>query len=111
MNWVTLLVTLLPVVVQEIPALSAGVKQIITDIATSLGAVAASGALQGPSVSNVLLALSGVIAALRAEPNIPPAILNLIDAMDRAAQAGLAADKIAQQKVDPTLLQPITPIA
>ena len=111
MNWITLITTLLPVAISGIGSLSAGVKQIINDILASLGAVAASGAIDAPSVSSVLLALSGVIAALKAEPNIPVATLNLIDALDRAAQAALAADAQAQKLVDPTQLHPIAPIA
>ena len=111
MNWVTLIASLLPVAAAAIPSLSAEVKQIIIDVAGSLSAISASGVLQGPSASSALVALSGVIAALKSEPNIPPSVLQLIDALDRAAQAALAADKQAQQVVDPTVLQPITPIA
>ncbi len=111
MNWITLLVALLPVAVSAIPSIPGNIKQIITDITSSLGAIAASGVVQGPSVSNVLLALSGVIVALKAEPNIPSDVLTLIDALDRAAQAAMAADQVAQQKVDPSLVQPISPVA
>ena len=111
MNWIGLITSLLPVVVQAIPSLTAGVKQIITDIAVSLGAISASGVVQGPSTSSILLALSGVIAALKAEPNVPTNVLNLINALDLAAQAALSADTAAQQTVNPGTLQPITPIA
>jgi hypothetical protein len=111
MNWITLITSLLPVVVSAIPSISAEIKKIITDIASSLGAVAASGVIQTQNVSTILLALSGVIAALKSEPAIPAAVLQLIDALDRAAQAALAADQQAQVSVDPGLLHPITPIA
>jgi len=109
-NWVTLITALLPVAVSAIPSLSAAVKEIIIDISTSLGAVSASGVLTAPSASSALVALSGVIAALKAQPGIPAATLQLIDALDRAAQAGLAADQVAQQGVDPTKVQPIAPL-
>ncbi len=111
MNIVLLITSLLPVAASAIPGLSSTVKQIITDIAQSLGAMAASGVLQAQNVSTVLAALAGVIAALKAEPNIPPDVLNLISALERAAAAALAADQAAQQKVDPGTLQPIAPVA
>ena len=110
MNWVILIVNLLPVVIQAIPSIPSAIKTVITDIVASLGAVANSGVIQAPNASNILIALSAVIAALKAEPNIPPDVLNLIAALDRAAQAALAADQLAQVKVDPTQLQPIAPI-
>ena len=111
MSWITLITSLLPVVVQAIPSLTAEVKQIIIDIAGSLGAIATSGVVQGPSVSTILVALSGVIASLQSEPNLSPAVLQLMAALTRAAQAALVADAEAQTKVDPTTLHPITPIA
>jgi hypothetical protein len=110
MNIILLITSLLPVVASAIPGLSATIKQIIADVSKSIGAVASSGVLQAQNVSTVLAALAGVIAALKAEPNIPPAILDLIGALERAAAAALAADQAAQQKIDPTTLQPITPL-
>ncbi len=107
---ITLILALLPVAADAIPGLSAAVKQVIKDVTASLAAIAGSGVIQAQNASTILLALSGVIAALKSEPNIPPAVLQLIDALDRAAQAALAADQVAQQGVDPTKLQPITPL-
>ena len=111
MNWIALITSLLPVVVGAIPSISAEIKSIITDISNSLGAIASSGVVQTQNPSTILLALSGVLAALKSEPEIPPAVLNLIGALDRAAQAALTADAAAQKLVDPTQLQPITPIS
>ena len=105
-----LITALLPVVTNNIPSLSTGIKQIINDIMGAVSAVSASGALQTQNPSTILLALSGVIAALKAEPNIPGPVLDLIGALDRAAQAALVADKQAQVVVDPTQLQPIAPL-
>lgn len=111
MNFALLIASLLPVVLGGIPSIPSEVKQIVTDITASLRAVLTSGVTSNVNPTTVLQALAGVIAALKAEPNIPPDILDLIGALDRAAQAGLAADAAAQQKVDPTVLQPITPVA
>lgn len=111
MTWINLILTLLPVAVGAIPSLGAEMKQIIGDVAGSLSALVASGVIQQTNASTVLNALAGVLAALQAEPNIPPETLKLIQALTRAAQAATAADTAAQQKVDPTTLQPITPIS
>lgn len=111
MNWVMLLTSLLPVVIQGVPSIAAETKQILLDITNSVHAVATSGVLQAQNTTTVLTALAGVIAALKAEPNIPQPILDLIGSLDRAAQAALAADAAAQKLVDPTVLQPIQPVA
>jgi len=108
---IALISSLLPVVANNIPSLSAEIKSIISDIAGSVSAIAASGALTTTNPSTVLVALQGVITALKSEPNIPANTLALIGALDRAAQAALAADATAQTKVDPTTLQPIAPVA
>jgi hypothetical protein len=108
---ITLITALLPVISNAIPSISAEFKTIIADISASLGAVFSSGVIQTQNASTVLLALSGVIAALKAEPAIPPAVLGLLGALDRAAQAALAADQQAQVVVDPGTLHPITPVA
>lgn len=110
MNIALLILSLLPVATEGIPNLPANIKQIIQDVAGSIKAIMASGVTTTVSPSTVLQALAGVIAVLKAEPNVPQDILDLIGALDRAAQAGIAADKAAQQGVDPTTLKPIEPV-
>ena len=110
MNIIAILLNILPVVAEAIPGINSTIKQVITDVVGSLGAVVSSGALSNANPTTILNAISGVTAALKSEPNIPPSVLNLIAALDRAAQAALAADQQAQQKVDPTTLKPIEPL-
>jgi hypothetical protein len=107
---IALITSLLPAIVNNIPSLTAGIKSIVTDISSSISAIAGSGVITNTNPSTILVALQGVVVALQAEPNIPPAVLSLIGALDRAAQAALVADAQAQVKVDPTTLHPITPV-
>jgi hypothetical protein len=110
MSIALLIASLLSGVIQGIPQISALWKQIVADIDASLSAVVASGVTTTVNPSTILQALAGVIAALKADPNLPADKLALIAALESAAVAALAADQAAQQKVDPGTLQPITPL-
>lgn len=110
MGIVQLILAFLPIAIQSIPTISQEVKQIIADITSSAGKVIGSGAIKNPTPSTILVALAGVIQVLKGEPNLPQPTLDLLAALDRAAQAGLLADQEAQQKVDPTTLKPIDPL-
>lgn len=111
MGTAALIASLLAAIVQGVPQISAEIKSIVTAISTSLGAVVASGVTSAVNPNTVLAALSGVITALRAIPNLPQTTLQIIQDLEQATVAALAADQAAQQKVDPTTLHPITPVA
>lgn len=110
MSFALLIASLLSSVVQNLPQVSASIKSIVAAIFTSLNAVVASGVTTTLDPTTVLAALAGVIATLKAQTNLPAASLAIIAGLDDAIAAALAADTIAKQKVDPTQLQPITPL-
>jgi hypothetical protein len=105
-----LIASLLASVVQGIPQISPQIKQIVLDIYNALSGVISSGATTTLNPATILAALASVIAALKADPNLPQDKLALIAAIESAAAAALAADQLAQQKVDPSTLHPITPL-
>jgi hypothetical protein len=110
MGTAALIASLLAAVIQGVPQISAEIKTIIAAISASVGAVVASGVTSAVNPATVFEALAGVITGLKAIPNLPQATLQVILDLEAATVAALAADKVAQQKVDPTLLQPITPV-
>lgn len=111
MGTAALIASLLAAVVQGIPQISAEIKSIVSAISSSLGAVVASGVTSVVNPNTVLAALAGVITALKAVPNLPQTTLQVILDLEAATTAALAADQQAQQKVDPTQLNPIAPVA
>lgn len=110
MNLALLIASLAASIVQSTPQISSTIKQIVTDIYTSFSAVVASGVTTSLNPNTVLAGLAGVLAALKADPNLPADKLAIVQALENAAAAALVADQAAQQKVDPTTLQPITPL-
>ncbi len=110
MNLALLIASLAASIIQSTPQVSAAIKQIVMDIYQSFSAVVSSGVTSSVNPNTVLAALAGVLAALKADPNLPADKLSLIQALEEAAGAALAADTAAQQKVDPTTLQPIAPL-
>lgn len=98
-------------IVQGIPGINALTKQIVNDIYQSFSAIVASGVTTTVTPQTVIAAIAGITAALKADPNLPADKLALIAALESAAAAALAADQAAQQKVDPSILQPIAPLA
>lgn len=111
MQLAALIASLLAGIVQGVPQISAEIKSIVLAISTSLGAVVSSGVTAGINPTTILAALAGVITALKAIPGLPAATLQAILDLESATAAALSADQTAQQKVDPTQLQPITPVA
>jgi len=61
--------------------------------------------------ATILVAIGGVIAALQSDPNLPQNVLGKVQSLNKAAQAALAADATAQQRVDPSTLKRIEPIS
>jgi ABC-type siderophore export system fused ATPase/permease subunit len=110
MSFALLIASLLAGITQNIPQISASIKGIIADIYGSLSAIVSSGVTSNLNPASFLLALSGVIATLKAEPNIPPLVLQMVGGLDDALQAAVAADKVAQLGVDPTQLNPVEPL-
>jgi hypothetical protein len=58
-----------------------------------------------------LAALSGVIASIKAVPNVPQGTFNILLGLDDAITAALQEDAVAKTKVDVSTLQPIAPIS
>jgi len=110
MNLALLIASLAAGVVQGIPQVSGTIKQILADVSSSLRAIIASGVTTSINPQTILIALSGVISALKEDPSLPADKLSLIAALESAAAAALAADQTAQTKVDPTTLSPIQPL-
>lgn len=110
MTLVLLLASLASGIIQGIPGISSTIKSTIGAIVGSLSAIVASGVTVGVSEATILAALSGVLTALKGEPNIPAATLQLISGLEDAIAAALTEDKVAAAKVDPTTLNPIVPI-
>lgn len=110
MNLALLIASLVSATLQGIPGLSSSIKQLVTDIASSLSAVISSGVTTTLQPATILTALAGVIAALRADPKLPQQALGILAGLDDAIAAALTADKQAQLRVDPSLLVPIAPL-
>jgi hypothetical protein len=86
------------------------ITQAIQDVLGTINAIFSSGATTNPSTSTILAALAGVIAALKADPNIPPEVLAKVGDLENILADAIAADKAAQAGVDPTKINPITPV-
>lgn len=117
MNLVLLLASLASGIIQGVPKLSSTIKTTIAAIVQGLSGVIASGVTNAPSEATILAALSGVIAAAKADPALAgdSATLALISGLEDAIAAALNEDKIASTAVDPSALSPIstlpTPVA
>lgn len=105
-----LIASLLAATVQGIPQISPQIKSIVIDIYNALSGVLKSNVTTTLNPATILAALSGVIAALKSDPNLPQDKLALVAALESAAAAALAADQLAQKQVDPSQLHPITPL-
>ena len=106
-----LLLGLIPGFLKNIPGISTTLQQIIADITGSAAAVLSSGVVSQPSVTTVLAAWAGVIAALKAQGNLPASTLNSLAQLEIAVQAALMNDAAAAAKVDWSLVHAITPVA
>jgi hypothetical protein len=108
------LVSILAGVLKQNPQIPGQVGQVVGDVAASLAAIFASlmGSNQTVTLNplTIISAIGGVIVALKTDPNLPADVLAKLDSLDRALQAAIIADKLAQTQVDYTQLRPITPI-
>ena len=104
-----LIANILSEIVPGIPQVPKLVSTILQSVTAGLSALVKSGVTASPvTVSSILGALQAVVESLKAVPNLPQATLAVIADLDLAVQAAVAADKIAQQGVDPTLLNPVS---
>jgi hypothetical protein len=106
-----LLLNLLPGLISAIPGISAAIKAIIGDVTSAASAILGSGVISQPSVNTILAAWAGVLAALKAQGNLPPATLNWVTQLEKAVQAALLQDVQLAQSVDWSQIKPITPVA
>jgi len=102
---------MVPTVIQNIPGISAGIKQLIADITASVSAIMGSGAITQPSANTILLAWLGVINALKSDPTLPPASLAAVAQLEKIVQSVVAQDAVLAKSIDWTKLLPITPVA
>jgi len=111
MNLALLIASIAASVLQGDPNIPAKISTTISAIASALSALAKSGVTSSISATTVLAAIAGVIAALKATPNLPQHTLDIIADLDAAVVAALAADKFALAgPVDPSQVQPIQPL-
>jgi hypothetical protein len=110
----TLLLSLAQVmtgVLKANPEVPKSISQIATDAESSIAAilVAIQGGAGGFSLNpgTILAAIGGVVAALQSDPNLPQGVLAKVQSLNKALAAALEADKVARQKVDPSILKPI----
>jgi hypothetical protein len=111
MSLALLLLNLLPGVIGQFPGISTTIKSIIGDITASLGAIFASGVVSQPSVNTALAAWAGVLAALKAQANLPAATLAAISQLEIAVQAALLQDEVLAKSVNWGAINPIAPVA
>jgi hypothetical protein len=100
MSLAILLLNLLPGLLSGIPQISGGIKQLISDVTSSISAILGSGVVSAPSVNTALSAWLGVITALKSDPNLPANTLNAIAQLEKAVQAAATNDLTASQSVD-----------
>jgi hypothetical protein len=106
-----LLLGLIPGLLQNIPGISAAIKQVVSDIAASAGVVLASGAVSGPSVNTILAAWLGILSVLKTDPNVNQNTLALLGQLENILQNVLAQDAALAKQVDWAAFHPITPVA
>lgn len=107
----TLIIGLIPPVLKGIPGISADIQTLIADVDSSVVAVLGSGAITQPGVNTVLAAWSGVIAALKNDPNLPAASLSAVGQLEKIVQAVMTEDAALAKSVDWTQFHQIAPVA
>jgi hypothetical protein len=110
MTLAVLLLGLIPGLLQNLPGISAAVKQIIADVAASASAVLASGAVSGPSVNTILAAWLGVVNALKTDPNINPNTLAMLAQLEKILQSVLTTDASLAKSVNWQAFHPVQPV-
>jgi hypothetical protein len=102
-------------VLKSNPQIPAQVGQVVSDISGSVAVLfsnimnSKTGQIQ-LSATTMIAAIGGVIVALKQDPSLPKDVLDKLDSLDRALQAALVADKLAQQTVDYSTLHTIAPV-
>jgi hypothetical protein len=111
MSLALLLLNLLPGVISQFPGISTTIKGIIGDVTASLAAIFSSGVISQSSVNTALAAWAGVLAALKAQANLPAATLAAISQLEIAVQAALLQDEALVKSVNWELINQIIPVA
>lgn len=98
---------------QQFKVISPQIASLITAIegsaASFTSGITTSNGAANITATSLLSAISAAVTVLQSQTTIPPATLAIIQAVDSAIQAGLAARNITS--VDPTALKPISPIS
>jgi hypothetical protein len=111
---ITLIINVAMAALQAAGISNASTSGLITSLeSTVLPLIAnlSNGQSKTADVLAVLGALSGVIATLKAQTGLAPAILAQINTLDEAVQSGLAAYVQAGNGIDLSILTPIAVIA
>jgi len=110
MSLALLIASLVASAISGLVGLPSGLSTSINAIISVIGVLIKNGVgVSTTTESLVLTTLAGVIAALKATPGLPQAALNDIAILDDALNAALAQQS-ATTSVDPTKLNPITPL-
>jgi hypothetical protein len=109
-NLALLIASLVAAAIQGLPSISQNIKQLVSAIAGSLSAVLSSGVTSNITPATVYAAIDGVLTQLMKDPALPQNELAVLASLNDALQAAIQADKQAQTGVDPTKIQPITPV-
>lgn len=100
---------------QSSGVIPAGVASIVTAIETAIAdfknAITGSNGQISLSAISILSGISAALTVLQSQTTLAPADLALVQALDKAVSAGITAYQQAAVKLDPTTLQPITPVA
>lgn len=110
----TLLGQIVPVVLANSGVIGTGVSTLISSLFTPVAALftsIASGATKTQDALTALGAMAGVIAVLKATPNMPAAVLTEIGNIELDVQAALAAYVKAEGGLDLTVYAQIAPVA
>ncbi len=89
---------------------------LVTGLETSIGefgqAITSSSTGQfNVNLGTILTGISAAVSVLQAETTLDPAVLTLVNALDKAVGAGFTAYQQALTTVNPSTLAPITPVA
>jgi hypothetical protein len=110
----TILGTLVPTILSNSGVIGTGTATLISSLygpVASLFTSLASGATKTQDALSVLGAMQGVIAVLKATPNMPAATLTEIGGIESDVQAALAAYVKAEGGLDLTVYSQIAPVA
>lgn len=110
----TILGTLVPAILANTGVIGAGTSTLISSLFAPVSALLtsiASGQSKTQDALSALGAMAGVIAVLKATPNMPAAELTKIGNIEADVQAALAAYVKAEGGLDLTIYSQIAPVA